>query len=170
MLENANRRKKQPDKAQKPPHTQQTQSRRPPDNYKMTDKRSKPTKPTHKARKQRHKKETYHRKTSRQAIKQPEAHANAQNRQKKISPAKRHINGSNIQIKEKGKENIRKNHIIFILFRQIIIIPTTMRAFAITSFTSKKNFTTNYTFLFICFPPLLFCLCSLIVVFFSTLF
>jgi len=81
MLKNVNRR------------TQQTQSRRPPDNYKMTDKRSKPTKPTHKARKQRHKKETYHRKTSRQAIKQPEAHANAQNRQKKISPAKRHING-----------------------------------------------------------------------------
>ena len=80
MLKNVNRR------------TQQTQSRQPPDNDKMADKRSKQTKPRTE-RTNSGIKETYHRKTSRQAIKQPEAHANAQNRQKKISPAKRHING-----------------------------------------------------------------------------
>ena len=66
--------------------TQQTQSRRPPDNDKMTDKRSKPTKPRPK-RAINGMKETYYRKTSRQATKQPEAHVNAQNRKKTISPA-----------------------------------------------------------------------------------
>ena len=66
--------------------TQQTQSRRPPDNDKMIDKRRKPTKPRTK-RANSGIKETYHRKTSRQAIKQPEAHANAQDRKKTISPA-----------------------------------------------------------------------------------
>ena len=66
--------------------TQQTQSRQPPDNDKMIDKRRKPTKPRTKHASSGIK-ETYHRKTSRQAIKQPEAHANAQNRKKTISPA-----------------------------------------------------------------------------------
>ena len=68
--------------------TQQTQSRRPPDNDKMTDKRSKPTKPRTK-RANSGIKETYNRKTSRQAIKQPEAHANAQNRQQTIFPGRK---------------------------------------------------------------------------------
>ena len=68
--------------------TQQTQSRRPPDNDKMIDKRRKPTKPRTK-RANSGIKETYHRKTSRQAIKQPEAHANAQNRQQTIFPGKK---------------------------------------------------------------------------------
>ena len=68
--------------------TQQTQSRRPPDNDKMTDKRSKPTKPRTK-RANSGIKETYHRKTSRQATKQPEAHANAQNRQQTIFPGRK---------------------------------------------------------------------------------
>ena len=76
MLKNANRR------------TQQTQKRRPPDNDKMIDKRRKPTKPRTK-RANNGIKETYHRKTSRQAIKQqPEAHANAKNRQNQYSRQK----------------------------------------------------------------------------------
>ena len=61
----------------------------------MTDKRSKPTKPRTK-RANSGIKETYHRKTSRQAMKQPEAHANAKNRQQTIFTAERHINGRNI--------------------------------------------------------------------------
>ena len=61
----------------------------------MTDKRSKPTKPRTK-RANSGIKETYHRKTSRQAMKQPEAHANAKNRQQTIFTAERHINGKNI--------------------------------------------------------------------------
>ncbi|MDY3707514.1 MAG: hypothetical protein SO037_02940 [Treponema berlinense] len=61
----------------------------------MTDKRSKPTKPRTK-RANSGIKETYHRKTSRQATKQPEAHANAKNRQQTIFTAERHINGRNI--------------------------------------------------------------------------
>ena len=52
----------------------------------MTDKRSKPTKPRTK-RANSGIKETYHRKTSRQATKQPEAHANAKNRQQTIFTA-----------------------------------------------------------------------------------
>ena len=68
--------------------TQQTQSRRPPDNDKMTDKRRKPTKPRTK-RASSGIKETYNRKTSRQAIKQPEAHANAKNRQQQY-PQQKH--------------------------------------------------------------------------------
>ena len=53
----------------------------------MTDKRSKPTKPRTK-RANSGIKETYHRKTSRQATKQPEAHANAKNRQQTIFPGR----------------------------------------------------------------------------------
>jgi len=52
----------------------------------MTDKRRKPTKPRTK-RANSGIKETYNRKTGRQAIKQPEAHANAKNRQQTIPPA-----------------------------------------------------------------------------------
>ena len=69
MLKNANRRQKQPDKAQKPPHTTNAKPA-PPDNDKMIDKRRKPTKPRAK-RASSGIKETYHRKTSRQATKQP---------------------------------------------------------------------------------------------------
>ena len=74
MLKNANRR------------TQQTQKRQPPDNDKMIDKRRKPTKPRTK-RANNGIKETYHRKTSRQAIKQQSKAKNRQNqysRQKDI--------------------------------------------------------------------------------------
>ena len=66
-----NKSRQEPHKAQC--RTQQTQSRRPPDNGKMTDKRRKQTKPHTKCASSGIK-ETYHRKTSRQAIKQPEAH------------------------------------------------------------------------------------------------
>ena len=54
----------------------------------MTDKGSKPTKPRTK-RANSGIKETYHRKTSRQATKQPEAHADVQNRQEKIFPGRK---------------------------------------------------------------------------------
>ena len=88
MLKNANRRQKQPDKAKKPPLTTNAKPA-PPDNDKMTDKRRNPTKPRTK-RANSGIKETYHRKTSRQAIKQqPEAHANAKNRQQTIFPGRK---------------------------------------------------------------------------------
>ena len=64
----------------------------------MTDKRSKPTKPRTK-RAINGIKETYHRKTSRQATKQPEAHANAQNRKTNIHGRKTY----------KRQEHLRKS-------------------------------------------------------------
>ena len=73
----------------------------------MTDKRSKPTKPRTK-RANSGIKETYHRKTSRQAMKQPEAHANAKNRQQTIFTAERHINGKNIAEKAPEPRKVRR--------------------------------------------------------------